>query len=100
MKPTIKQQIRNDIDILIKTEKLITWAILGITPYPDNCNYTSYEGKVVFDYMKELNIAYVCYTNISSDKRMHGNTKVFYNDISERRKRKIQQINKSIQNNK
>jgi hypothetical protein len=100
MKKTIKQQIRNNIDRLIRTENFITWTILEISPYTHNDRYASYEAKLVFEYMEKIDIEYVRYSEISTDKRMHGNAKVFYNDIAARRNKKLQQINKLIERTK
>ena len=98
MKVTIKQQVRNGIDRLIKTEKFITWDNLQISPYVRG-KYLTYEGRIVFKYMKEINVEYIRYSEHFADNNFHGNCKVFYNNIAERRRRKIQQINKSIRNN-
>jgi hypothetical protein len=92
MNITIKQQVRNDIDLLIKNNKFITWYMLGITPFTHNNKYLTYEGKLVFEYMKELNVKYVRYSDKFFDGKMKGNAKGFFNDIAERRKIKIQQI--------
>ena len=42
--------------------------------------------------MKELGIDYVRYIDKCSDKKMHGSCKGFFNDIAERRRKKIQAI--------
>lgn len=89
---TKKQQLRNDIDMLIKNNKFITWDMLEVSPFTRNNKYLSYEAKIVFGYMKELGIDYVRYIQKFSNGIMHGNTKGFYNDINRRRKSKIQQI--------
>lgn len=89
---TIKQQVRNEIDKLIKNNKFITWDMLGVSPFTHNNKYLSYEAKIVFEYMKELNIDYVRYSDKYSNRIMNRNTKGFYNDIVGRRKSKIQYI--------
>ncbi len=91
---TKKQQIRNKIDLLILSNKFITWDMLGVDPYTHNDKYLSYEAKIVFEYMKELKLNYVRYIEKFSNGIMHGNAKGFYNDINGRRKSKIQQIEK------
>lgn len=89
---TKKQQIRIKIDLLLKSHEFITWNILGIDPYTHNDKYLSYEAKIVFEYMKELNIDYVRYGDKFSNKTMDKRTKGFYYSIAERRKLKIQRI--------
>jgi len=91
---TKKQQIRDKIDLLIKYSKFITWDMIRIYPYTHNDKYLSYEGKIAFEYMKELGIDYVRYIEKFSDGLINGNAKGFYNDINGRRKSKIQQIEK------
>jgi hypothetical protein len=89
---TKKQQMRNEIDMLIKNNKFITWDMLEVSPYTYNNKYLTYEGKIVFEYMKELNCNYVRYEDKFSNRIMKGNTKGFYNDIAVRRKHKLQYI--------
>ena len=89
---TKKQQIRNKIDLLMNNHEFVTWNILGVDPYTHNDKYLSYEGKIVFEYMKELGIEYVRYSDKYSDKKIYRNTKGFYYSIAKRRKRKIQHI--------
>ena len=91
---TIKQQVRNDIDLLIKNNKFITWDMLGVSPFTHNNKYLTYEGKLVFEYMKVLKVEYVRYSDKFFDGKMNGNAKGFFNDIAERRKIKILQIEK------
>jgi hypothetical protein len=64
--------------------------MIGISLHAQYHNNITYEMKIVFEYMKELGTDYVRYSDKYSDKRMHGNNRGFYNDIKERRKRKLQ----------
>lgn len=105
MKNTItkKEQIRNKIDRLLQNEAFITWDMLETSQYLHSYGYLSHtslsdEAKIVIDYMKELGIDYVRYSDKYSDKRMHGNNRGFYNDIAERRKRKLQALMSLNQN--
>lgn len=93
---TKKQQIRNKVYRLLQNETFITWDKLGFLPL-NNYSYQTHDAGVVFDYMKEFGIDYMRYRDKYSDKKVHGNTGGFYNDIPGRRKRKLQQI---IKNNK
>lgn len=93
---TKKQQVRNEIDMLIKNNKFITWDMLEVSPFTHNNKYLTYKGKIVFDYMKELNCNYVRYGDKYSNGIMKGNTKGFYNDIAVRRKNKLLYIEKSL----
>jgi len=94
---TKKQQIRSKVDSLLQNNTFITWGMLGISVL-NNFNYATYDAKVVFEYMKELGIEYMRYSDKYPDKKMHGNTGGFYNDIARRRKRKLQRIIGKYQN--
>ena len=93
---TKKQQVRNEIDMLIKNNKFITWYMLGIYPFRYFNKFLTYDAKIVFEYMNELKIDYVKYNSKFSDRKIHGNTKGFYNDIAVRRKNKLLYIEKSL----
>lgn len=86
-----KQQIIEKVDRLLENETFITWSMLGISPYDRNNRATS-DAKVVFDYMNDLKIDYLRYSDKYSDKKMHGNTCGFFNDVAQRRKKKLKQI--------
>ena len=66
--------------------------MLEVSPFTRNNKYLTYEGKIVFEYMKELNCDYVRYEDKFSNRIMKGNTKGFYNYIAVRRKNKILHI--------
>ena len=59
---TKKQQTRSRVDRLLQIETFITWDMLGISPL-NNYNHQTYDAKVVFDYMKELGIDYMRYSD-------------------------------------
>jgi hypothetical protein len=89
---TKKQQVRSKIDLLMNNNEFITWDMIGVDPFTHNNKYLSYEGKIVFEYMKELGLDYIKYGDKYSNKIKHRNTKGFYIGIAEKRKRKLQQI--------
>ena len=67
---TKKQRIRSKIDELLRqNKKFITWDMIDICPHwidKNLCvNYKllSYEGHVVFKYMKELDIKFIRYSD-------------------------------------
>lgn len=85
---TKKQQIRDKVDRLLQNETFITWSMLGISPL-NSYDHQTYDANVVFDYMNELGIDYMRYSDKYSDKKFHGNTGGFYNDVAVRRKKKL-----------
>jgi hypothetical protein len=87
-KITSKDRIRSSIDKLINNTDFITWEMLGVTPYTKRYHLT-YEGKIVFDYMSNLNIKYLSYSEVSNNKCFNGNKKGFYVNIILKRKLNI-----------
>ncbi|WP_297092143.1 hypothetical protein [uncultured Draconibacterium sp.] len=97
---TPKLEIRDKVDKLLLHEEFITWRKLGIYLKDRKKRYLTYEARIVFDYMKELGIEYLHYSDKYSDGRLHRNTGGFYNPIpiTKRRKNKLQQIIENYKN--
>lgn len=93
-----KNQIRSTVRRLLKSEKIITWNMLGISLMNGKYNYVSYEAKIVFEYLQELGIEYKMYIDYNSGHPYHQYSDGFYNDIHGRRKGKLIKISQMNKN--
>jgi len=100
MTKTIEQHFKSDIKNRLMNEKFITIDILYDLCKSRNDLCNDKKLKLVVDFLKVMNLEFIKYSDYFTDSKFHANCKGFHNNIAERRKRKIQQINKSIQNNK
>lgn len=75
---TIKQAVRDDIDLAIKSNKYITWGILNISPFPNGNPYPSYEAQIAFEYFDTLGYAYEQLIYTFPDLGFHPNRKGFF----------------------
>lgn len=80
MNETTKKMIPRTIDLLRTSEVFITWKMLNVLPYQSTGQrHLTYEGCLVFDYMKQLGLEYMSFNRTNIKGKMHGNTKGFLN---------------------
>ena len=65
------------IENILKNKNIFTWSDLGVSPYKSTY-WLTYDGKLIFDIIKKLNISYDRVSNIPLVIEDHGNKKYFF----------------------
>ena len=65
------------IENVLKNKKIFSWSDIEVTPYK-SVYWLTYDGKLVFDIIKKLDINYDRVSNIPLRIEEHGNKKYFY----------------------